>query len=120
MKAEELPTHFAGFDWAKTHHDILVIDSSGNIVIEFRFEHTAEGWKSCQEKLAAFPRLAVAIEAGHANAIERLMLMGHRVYAVHPRSSKSYRARKRPSGVKTDRVDCSKNSPPTKSSASTE
>lgn len=106
MKAEELPTHFAGFDWAKTHHDILVIDSSGNIVIEFQFDHTAQGWKSCQEKLAAFPRLAVAIEAGHANAIERLMLMEHRVYAVHPRSSKSYRARKRPSGVKTDRVDC--------------
>lgn len=106
MKAEELPTHFAGFDWAKAHHDILVIDSLGNIVIEFQFEHAAEGWKSCQEKLAAFPRLAVAIEAGHANAIERLMLMGHRVYAVHPRSSKSYRARKRPSGVKTDRVDC--------------
>ena len=35
-----------------------------------------------------------------------LLLMGHRVYAVHPRSSQSYRARKRPSGVKADRADC--------------
>ena len=25
-------THFAGFDWAKDHHDVLVLDASGKIV----------------------------------------------------------------------------------------
>jgi hypothetical protein len=32
--------------------------------------------------------------------------LGYRVYPVHPRSSKSYRTRKLPSGTKTDRRDC--------------
>jgi transposase len=106
MNADQKPTHFAGFDWAKAHHDVLVIDSSGKVVLEFQFEHTTEGWAQCREKLAPFQALAVAIESGHADAAERLASMGHRVYPVHPKSSKAYRTRKRPSGTKTDRIDC--------------
>ena len=60
----------------------------------------------CQEKLAAFPQVAIAVEAGHSAAIERLVMLDYRVYPVHPRSSKSYRTRKLPSGTKTDRADC--------------
>ena len=57
-------------------------------------------------KLAAFPLLAIAIESGHDAGIERLVTLGYRVYPVHPRSSKSYRTRKQPSGTKTDQIDC--------------
>lgn len=99
-------THFAGLDWAKQHHDVLVLDSTGRIATEFRFEHTAEGWALCRQKLADFPRMAMAVESGHNAAIERLVTLGYRVYPVHPRSSKSYRTRKLPSGTKTDRADC--------------
>jgi transposase len=35
-----------------------------------------------------------------------LVTLDYRVYPVHPRSSKSYRTRKLPSGTKTDRADC--------------
>jgi transposase len=73
---------------------------------EFRFDHTATGWTLCQEKLAQFPQVAIAVEAGHSAAIERLVTLDYRVYPVHPRSSKSYRTRKLPSGTKTDRADC--------------
>lgn len=106
MKAWNEVTHFAGFDWAKDHHDVLVLDSTGKITSEFRFDHTATGWTLCQEKLTQFPELAIAVEAGHSAAIERLVALGYRVYPVHPRSSKSYRTRKLPSGTKTDRRDC--------------
>jgi len=99
-------THFAGLDWAKDHHDVLVLDGTGRIVTEFRFDHTAEGWSLCRQKLAEFPQLALAVETGHNAAIERLVTLGYRVYPVHPRSSKSYRTRKLPSGTKTDRADC--------------
>ena len=34
------------------------------------------------------------------------MLLGYHVYPVHPRSSKSYRTRKLPSGTKTGHIDC--------------
>jgi transposase len=106
MKAWNEVTHFAGFDWAKDHHDVLVLDGAGKIVTEFRFDHSAEGWACCRQKLTAFPLLAVAIESGHNAGIERLVTLGYRVYPVHPRSSKSYRTRKQPSGTKTDHIDC--------------
>ena len=106
MKAWNEVTHFAGFDWAKDHHDVLVLDSTGKITSEFRFDHNATGWTLCQEKLKQFPELAIAVEAGHSAAIERLVALDYRVYPVHPRSSKSYRTRKLPSGTKTDRRDC--------------
>jgi hypothetical protein len=35
-------THFAGFDWAKDHHDVVIVDAQGHIVADFRIEHTAE------------------------------------------------------------------------------
>jgi len=99
-------THFAGFDWAKDHHDVLVLDHTGQITAQLRFEHTAAGWALCQQKLAPFPCLAIAVESGNGVAIERLVALGYRVYPVHPRSSKSYRLRKLPSGAKTDQKDC--------------
>ena len=57
MKTWNDVTHFAGFDWAKDHHDVLVLDGAGKIVTEFRFDHTASGWTLCQEKLAQFPQV---------------------------------------------------------------
>src|SRR5690349_19486742 len=39
-------THFAGFDWAKQqHHVVVIVDAAGQIVTEFRFEHTEAGWQ---------------------------------------------------------------------------
>ena len=35
-------THYAGFDWAKDHHDVVVVNPQGKIVDELTFEHTAD------------------------------------------------------------------------------
>lgn len=98
-------THFAGFDWAKCHHDIVVVDVSGNIAAEFRIEHTLEGWKQWKEQTIGFPRLGVAIETSCGAAVEQLIESGCLVYPVNPMNAKRYRERKCSSGNKTDRHD---------------
>ena len=49
---------------------VMVLDGTGQITSEFRFDRTATGWTICQEKLKSFPELAIAVEAGHSAAIE--------------------------------------------------
>jgi len=105
MKAWNQFTHFAGFDWAQAHHDVLILEASGKTVAEFRFEHTAEGWADFRQHIAAFPDLALAVETKSGAAIEKLLELQCCVFPVHPQSAKAYRQRKVPSGNKTDRVD---------------
>ena len=105
MKAWNQITHYAGFDWAKDHHDVIVLDGGGKIVADFRFEHTAGGWEQFREKLAAFAGVAVAIETKSGTVVERLQEIDCCIFPVHPQSAKAYRQRKVPSGNKTDHVD---------------
>lgn len=98
-------SYFAGFDWAKNHHDIVVVDTCGTIAAELRIEHSLEGWRQWQEKTAAFPGLGVAIETSFGAAVEQLLASGVTVYPINPRNAKRYRERKSSSGNKTDRHD---------------
>jgi transposase len=98
-------THYAGFDWARDHHDVVVVDQKGNIVKELNFEHTAEGWAKWKELVKTYPHLAVAIETSQGAAIEQLLQSQVAVYPVNPKSAERYRDRKVPSGNKTDRLD---------------
>jgi transposase len=98
-------THYAGFDWAKDHHSVVIVDSQGQIVADFEFAHSLEGWKSFVEKTAAWPNLAVAIETSQGAAVDQLLQREYVVYPVHPVAAKSYRERKAPSGTKTDHFD---------------
>jgi len=98
-------THFAGFDWAKDHHDMIIVDAKGRIVADFRIDHTAAGWKLLRERTAAYPQLGIAIETSFGAAVEQLLECGASIYPVHPASAKRYRERKCSSGNKTDRHD---------------
>ncbi len=98
-------THFAGLDWARDHHDVVIVDAAGRIVADFRFEHTAEGWRLWQEKIAAFAKLGVAVETSFGAAVEQLLASSATVFPVHPASAKRYRERKCASGNKTDHQD---------------
>ena len=66
-------THFAGFDWAKDHHDVVVVDESGEIVSNFRFEDTAEGRRELRKAFGEFSKLAVAVETRSGAVVERLL-----------------------------------------------
>lgn len=98
-------THFAGFDWASDHHDIIVLDAHGKMVADFKIEHSAAGWRLWREKIAAYPQLGIAIETSFGMIVEQLIESGVAVYPVNPMSARRYRERKHPSGTKTDRHD---------------
>jgi len=42
-------THYVGFDWAKDHHAVVIVNAEGHIVADFEFAHSLEGWKSFAE-----------------------------------------------------------------------
>jgi transposase len=58
-----------------------------------------------RQKLAEYPRAAVAIETSCGPAVERLLDLGVVVYPLNPKSAERYRDRKAPSGIKSDPLD---------------
>jgi transposase len=98
-------THYAGFDWAKDHHAVVIVSIEGHLVADFEFDHSLEGWKSFAEKTSAWPNLAVAIETSQGAAVDQLLQREYTVFPVHPVAAQSYRERKAPSGTKTDHLD---------------
>jgi transposase len=98
-------THYMGFDWAKDHHHVAVVDAQAKIVAEFQFEHSLEGWQSFRERIAPYPALAVAIETNQGAAVEQLLQSDVTVYPINPRCAKAYRQRKVATSNKTDQLD---------------
>lgn len=105
MKTWNQFTHFAALDWAKDHHDVIVVDRQGTVIADFRFEHSFGGWKLFAEKLGSFEAVAVSIETSEGPAVEQLLAAGFDVFPINPKSARRYRERKRPAGSKTDRFD---------------
>jgi Transposase len=99
-------TYYAGFDWATDHHDVVIVNRSGQFVADFQIEHTAEGWQRWGEQVAALGAgLAACVETSQGFVVEQLLESGVTVYPISPASAKTYRQRKVPSGNKTDHVD---------------
>lgn len=101
---------FMGFDWASDHHDVVGVNAAGEIVLEWTFEDTAEGWADLRQKLVdqvgpGFGVVAVAVETCNGPAVERLLEMGCGVYPLNPKAAQRYRERKSPMGGKSDRLD---------------
>jgi transposase len=99
-------THFGSIDWAKAHHDLCIVDLKGKIVLQLRFEESAEGWASFRDKIKAFHALGIVIETSTGCVVERLLESGCNVYPIQPAAAKSYRNRVAPSGDKNDNLDC--------------
>jgi transposase len=106
MKTWQQLTHYAGFDWARDHHDLVVLDPQGRLVAQFRIEHTLAGWQEFRQKINAYPALGVVIETSQGAAVDQLLQMeGLTIYPIHPAAAQRYRERKAPSGNKTDLLD---------------
>ena len=99
-------TCFAALDWARDHHDIVVVRRDGSIAAEFQFPHTAPGWQQMRERLREFdPEMPIAIETNQGAAMEQLLQTSLTIYPINPKAAVNYRQRKRPSGVSNDRID---------------
>ena len=106
MQSFEQLTHLAGFDWAKEHHDAVILDRNGGTVDRFTFAHTAQGWEQWREKTKAYPALGVAIETNQGAAVDQLLQQSNvTVYPMQPKAAERYRDRHVPSGSKTDQSD---------------
>ncbi len=97
--------HFAGFDWAKDQHDVVIVTRQGRIIEQFQFEDSAAGWSQFQDRIAPYLPIAVAIETSCGPAVERLLQSGVAVYPVQPKAAARYRERKVPTGVKNNFID---------------
>jgi transposase/transposase IS116/IS110/IS902 family protein len=97
--------HFAGLDWARSHHDVIILDQHGSVQEKLPFEHSAEGWEQLRALVARHPRLPIAVETSQGTVVEQLLACGARVYPVNPKAAQRYRERHAPSGVKDDERD---------------
>ena len=104
-KQFDVLTHFGGFDWAMDEHQFAVIDQDGTVLLNLRFSNDADGWSELRTKIAAYPRLGVAIETSCGPAVERLLELGVIVYPINPKAAERFRDRKSPSGSKNDPLD---------------
>lgn len=105
MKGWSDLTHYAGFDWAKEHHDVVIVDKSGTIVADFRIANTAEGWRDFVDRLKKHEAVGMVVETRYGAMIDRLLGSGCTVFPIDPKKASCYRERKTSSGAKTDRLD---------------
>ena len=98
--------YFGGFDWAMREHHLVVVDRSGQRVLNLRFNDDAEGWAKLRRQIQDMrPALAVAVETNCGPAVERLLDLGLAVYPLNPKAGQRYRDRKSPAGNKSDELD---------------
>ena len=96
---------FAGFDWAKDHHDVAILDREGKVVSEFRFSHSLQGWEEFGKKIQPFQPLAIVIETNQGIVVDQLLHLDCTVYAINAKCAKRHRECKTVSGSKTDQID---------------
>jgi transposase len=101
---------FAGLDWGRKAHQLVVVDPSGERCLTLRFEHAAAGWDRARNALVELAGsdlsvVAVAIETRVGPAVEKLLELGCTVYPTNPKATSRYRDRKAPSGTKDDNLD---------------
>ena len=98
--------YYAGIDWADDHHDVVVIDESGQRKGSLRVDHS----KSGLEELTTFlkdhtpsgDKLACIIETSQGLLITALLDSGLVVYPVNPKTVDRKRGA---AGAKTDKID---------------
>jgi transposase len=98
-------SYFAGLDWARWHHDLVIIDRHGEVKEALRFTHSAAGWQTVRTLAERYPKLPVAVETSQGTVVEQLMAAGLSVYPLNPKAAERYRERHMPSGVKDDQRD---------------
>lgn len=99
---------FTGIDWADTHHDIVIIEESGQKLTSFRVTHNPQGLAELTSRLESVcgagnkATMACIIETNHGLLITTLLEAGFAVYPVNPKTVDRKRSA---AGAKTDKID---------------
>ena len=89
MAVEFSFAHFAAIDWANQTHQAVIVNHTGQIVTEFSFSHTLEGWQQWRQKAARLAPLAVAIEINQGVVIDQLLQTPDcTIYPLNPKAAR--------------------------------
>jgi transposase len=107
---EKLMQMWCGIDWAEHHHDVAIIDETGQVRARLRIADDAAGFGQLLELLATHRRdcagdIPIAIETAKGLLVANLRAAGMPVFAINPLSVSRYRDRHSPSRAKSDAAD---------------
>ena len=98
-----------GDDWAEDHHDVHLMDESGERLAARRLPEGVAGVTVLHELVAqhaAGPgEVVIGIETDRGPWVSALVAAGYHVYAINPRSASRYRERHHVGGAKSDAGD---------------
>ena len=78
------PHYFAALDWARDHHDVIVLDRHGAVQVKFRFAHTADAWAEFTQKLQPYVGSPLTLETSSGPAVDQLLQRGWTLYPIAP------------------------------------
>lgn len=109
---------YCGIDWAEAHHDVAVIDDTGQRLAKTRISDDLRGFTALCELLAdvagltagaqplpvgeGFIPVDIAIETDRGLLVAALRAAGHRVWSINPKAVDRYRDRYSGSRAKSD------------------
>ena len=97
---------YVGDDWAEAHHDVHLMDESGERLAARRLPEGVAGVTALHELVAqhaAGPgEVVIGIETDRGPWVSALVAAGYHVYAINPRSASRYRDRHHVGGAKSD------------------
>ena len=98
-----------GIDWAEAHHDVAVIDHTGQILARRRIDTGVKGFGELMATLAEYAAdpttVPLAIETDKNLIVVALQAAGLTIYPINPRAVARYRERHGQSGKKSDPGD---------------
>jgi len=98
-----------GIDWARSKHDLVLMDAHGQVNQHLQVTHDAAGMQRIAAAIAEHePRagqVRVAIEMHDGAMLAWLLEQGYSIYGINPKSAQRARDRYRPAGGKDDASD---------------
>jgi transposase len=102
-------TIFVGDDWAEAHHDVHLMNDTGDKLAAKQFPEGLEGIAELHALIAEHTTnpgdVIVGIETERGVWVQALIAAGYRVYAINPLSVSRYRDRHNVAGAKSDPGD---------------
>ena len=100
---------FVGDDWAEDHHDLYLMNDSGEKLASRRLPEGLAGMRLLHDLVAAHAeepaQVIIGIETDRGLWVDALTGAGYQVYAVNPLAVARYRDRHHVSGAKSDAAD---------------
>ena len=100
---------FVGDDWAEDHHDVYLMNDTGDKLAARRLPEGLAGMRVFHELMAAHAeepaQVVIGIETDRGLWVDGLTAAGYQVFAINPLAAARYRDRHHVSGAKSDAAD---------------